>query len=277
MEWFMSKKGIAAQIILMLLLLPLSWSYGGEGRTYTVAVVPQYPRLALYRDWTPFLKRLSRETGIPLRLKIYNSIPQFSVALMRGEPDFAYMNPYHLVLSRRRQGYIPLVRDGSSKLKGILVVRKDSPIRSIQELDGKQVAFPSPGAFGASLYMRSLLARKKIAIKPIYVLTHTNVYRNVIVGRMIAGGGVYRTFHKEPAGVRMQLRVLFTTPGVASHPIAAHPRVPRQIRARIVDAIFRLARDQRNKDMLKAVQMTYPVRAVYQRDYRPLEKLGLVN
>ena len=61
----------------------------------------------------------------------------------------------------------------------------------MQDLDGADIAFPAPNAFGASLYMRALLAeQEKININPIYVETHANVYRNVIFGRASAGGGV---------------------------------------------------------------------------------------
>jgi hypothetical protein len=55
------------------------------------------------------------------------------------------------------------------------VVRKDDPIKSAGELDGKEVAFPAPNAFGASLWIRALLAeREKIRIVPAYVKTHSN-------------------------------------------------------------------------------------------------------
>ena len=116
---------------------------------YSVAVVPQFPAAELHRDWTPLLERLARDTGLRLHLTLAPSIPRFEAALMAGQPDFCYLNPYHQVMAHRAHGYVPLVRD-AQPLAGLLVVRRDDPVRSVRELDGQTVAFPSPNAFGAS-------------------------------------------------------------------------------------------------------------------------------
>jgi phosphonate transport system substrate-binding protein len=56
-------------------------------------------------------------------------------------------------MAKKAHGYIPLLRDGSKQLKGILVVLKEGDIDDIQKLDGKKIAFPSPNAFGASFFI----------------------------------------------------------------------------------------------------------------------------
>ncbi|MEK7703688.1 MAG: PhnD/SsuA/transferrin family substrate-binding protein, partial [Myxococcota bacterium] len=122
-----------------------------------LAVVPQVPAVESYRDWGPLLDRLSRQLGVAFVLTSYASIHDFESALVDGAPDLAYMNPYHAVMVHKRPGYIPLVRDDSRPLRGILVVRRDSAIRTPLELAGQTVAFASPNAFSSALYMRALL------------------------------------------------------------------------------------------------------------------------
>jgi phosphonate transport system substrate-binding protein len=242
---------------------------------YSVAVVPQFPAADVHRDWTPLLERLSRDTGLTLVLKISTSIPRFETEVLAGTPDFAFMNPYHEVMAMRAQGYLPLVRD-SKLLSGILVVRKDDPIKSTRELDGKTLVFPAPNAFGASLWMRALLAeREHIAITPRYVQTHGNVYRQVIRGTAAAGGGVNNTLAQESDEVRADLRVLVETPGVPPHPIAAHPRVPAKARNAVAMALVRMADDPAGQQLLKDIAMPRPVAADYARDYQPLERFRL--
>ena len=246
-------------------------------RPLTVAVVPQFTSLQIHKDWTPFLERVARDSGVPLALKTYQSIPAFEADLLKGVPDFAFMNPYHAVMARRAAGYLPLVRD-SKPLSGLLLVRRDSAVRRVKDLAGSRIAFPAPNAFSASLYMRALLAEQEgIRIEPAYVKTHSNVFRHVILGEAAAGGTIGPVFQREPAAVVEQLRVIFETPGVTPHPLAAHPRVAASQRKAVATAILGLRQDASAAALLQTVQMAEPVAADYARDYRPLERLKLDN
>jgi len=259
--------------ILLILNINIAVCYGQEMREFTVAVVPQYPKLVIHRNWMPLLNYLSEKTGITLQLQHYQNITQFGDDLNKGAIDFAYMNPYQAVMARKSQGYIPLVKDGAKKLQGIIVVQQDSPIQSINELNGQHVAFPSPNAFAASLFTQALLAEQGIKVIPEYVTTHANVYRHVILKKVAAGSGVHRTLNRESDSVKKQLRIIFETPGSAPHPLGVHPRVAKEIQQAISAAIIELAKDADNHHLLDAVQIPKPELANYERDYMPLEKL----
>jgi phosphonate transport system substrate-binding protein len=246
-----------------------------EKEIYLLSVVPQFPPLEIKRDWTPLIEQISRETGIILELKFYRSFSDFEEDVLAGVPDFVYLSPYHATVAKKAQGYMPLIRDNESKLVGVLVVDKESPFKSVRDLNGKTLVFPSPNAFAASLYLRSLLAEKeKIKFTPKYLKTHSNVYQHVMLGMAAAGGGTNTTLNKEPSA-REELRIIYRTPGVAPHPISAHPRVPAAVRKSVIDTILKLAEDKNSQRLLKAVGIPRPVRADYTRDYEPLERLNL--
>ncbi len=263
-------------LLTVLWSLLLSFNLGARAaQTFTVAVVPQFPAEEIFRDWTPVLKEVSRLTGLDLKLKTYVSIPAFETAFLSGEPDFAYLNPYHAVMAKKAAGYTPIVRDDATRLTGILVVRKDSPITRVEQLDGATLAFPAPNAFGASLYIRALLTEEyKINFKPEYVTTHSNVYRRVLTGHFPAGGAVRKTLAEETPELQAQLRVLYETPSAYSHPIAAHPRVATQAREAVLQAFLKLGANPAFASLLKEIQMPKPAKADF-KDYAPLEKLGL--
>jgi len=264
-----------AMTAVVTLFLISNQTIASDAGEYTVAVVPQFRAEEIHRAWTPVLQRIKAETGIELRLSVFASIPNFEASVLAGGSDFAYMNPYHQVMARRAQGYIPLVRD-ATPLSGILMVREDSPISSVKELDGREVAFPAPNAFGASLWIRALLAEhENIRIVPAYVQTHSNAYRHVASGRAAAAGGIAATLAEEPAELRAVLRPLLETPGVAPHPLSAHPRVPEKVRKAVSQSLLNLARTAEGKALLKEIPMPDPVRADYAKDYQPLEKYGL--
>lgn len=242
---------------------------------FIFGVVPQFEPEYIYSAWNPVLKEISKILNIQLELKIYKTIPEFEKAFLAGEFDFAYMNPYHAVMAKKAQGYIPLIRD-RTPLKGIIVIKKDAPFSSITDLDGAVIAFPAPNAFAASLYMRALLTEKyKIRFTPKYVKTHDNVYRHVLLGLAQAGGGVNNTFLRQPPEVRENLRILFETPPSAPHPIVAHPRVPSSLQKNFVRVFLDLSKEKRWADNFHRMQIPDPLPADYGRDYLPLEKLNI--
>lgn len=248
----------------------------GNAAEYTLAIVPQSSPASTYRQWTPFAERLGRLIGERLQIRVYRTFDEFETDLVNGRVDFAYMNPYHLLIARKQQGYIPLLRDGSRLLSGVLVVRRDSPVKSPQDLDGRDIGFPDPDAFAASLYMRALLQEKeKIRFQPRYFTTHSNVYRHVILGTVAAGGGVNVTLARERPEARNELRVMYETPATSPHPLCAHPRISAALQQRVIQAVLSMVEDDDGRAALKLIDIPQPVRASYARDYQSLEKLQL--
>lgn len=243
---------------------------------YTLAIVPQSSPTSTQRQWAPFAAHLGSEIGEKIQVRVYRTFDEFETDLVNGRVDFAYMNPYHLLIARKEQGYVPLVRDGSRPLSGVLVVRNDSPVKSPRDLNGQILGFPDPDAFASSLYMRALLQEKeKVRFETRYFTTHSNVYRHVILGTVAAGGGVNVTLARERPETRNELRVLYETPPTSPHPLCAHPRISPTLQQRIIQAVLRMAEDESGRDALKLIDIPQPVRASYVRDYQPLEKLQL--
>lgn len=202
---------------------------------YTFGVTPQFEQRKLYAIWNPIIAELRRRTGLTFKMATTLTIEDFDKEYFKGGFDFVYVNPYHVLKTR---DYQPLVAD-SMPLKGVLVVRKDSPVNNLKELAGKEVAFPSPNAFGASLMIRSSLERQyHVKVRPLYVKTHSSVYLHVVNGLVAAGGGVEKTLAEQDPAIRNILRVIYTTPGLTSHPVAAHERVSAADREKVRQALL---------------------------------------
>lgn len=107
---------------------------------YILSVVPQLPAVTMHTNWSPFVEMLKKETGEEFRIKVYDTMKEFEEDYTKGACDFLFANPVQAAAAHRAQGYIPLVRSGR-KITGILFVRKDSNIYSLQDLRGKEVAF----------------------------------------------------------------------------------------------------------------------------------------
>lgn len=260
-------------VALLLAVFGLALLCTAQAQEYTFAVAPQFEQRKLFSTWKPIVDELSKRSGIQLKLVATLTIPQFEQALSKGTYDFVYANPYHIVREVPRQGYIPLVRD-AAPLKGILVVRKDDPIKSGTELDGKTLAVPSMNAIGPLLVRVDLAQQFNAQVVPQDVKTHSSVYLHVANGLVAAGAGVNKTLDEQDDTIRNSLRILYTTREMPSHPVAAHPRVSKEVRDRIQAALLDLAQTEQGRVLLSEVPIRKAIATSIQ-DYLPMTKWGI--
>ena len=256
MDWktrliFMTVKNT---IFLMLMLL-LTLEAAAETREISFGIVPQQAASKLAHKWTPLMEKLSKETGLRIVFKTAPTIPDFESRLYGGEYDIAYMNPYHYTVFHESPGYSAIAKARDKRIKGIIVVRKESPIERLEQLDGEQLAFPAPAAFAASILPRSHLKAIGIEFIPKYVSSHDSVYSSVAKGFFPAGGGVIRTFRNTEPAIREQLRVLWTTPGYTPHAIAIHPRIDAATSGKLTAAIIGMEQDEAGRKLLEAIKV----------------------
>ena len=244
-------------------------------QTLRFGVVPQFDARRIQQIWQPVLNSLEKQSGLHFELVGSPSIPEFEKQLLAGDFDVAYMNPYHLLKAHESQGYTPLVRDVGRTLFGIVVARKDGPVNEVNDLDGKAVAFPAPNALGAALIPRSEFGEiYKINIQPEYVRNHGSVYLNVVTGQTVAGGGVQKTLQAQPKNIRDALKIIYKTPQVAPHPVAAHPRLTSTIHEKIREAFLQMGDSPEDNVLLTKIPMKQAGQANME-DYAPLKEMGL--
>jgi phosphonate transport system substrate-binding protein len=250
------------------------WSpaQAASDKTFYFGIVPQQSASRLAKMWIPLMDRLSEKTGLTIRFATTKDIPTFESCLAQGAYELAYMNPYHYTVFHGQKGYEAFAHQSDKKLKGLVVVRKDNPARFLKDLDGQTFAFPSPAAFGASVLPRAEMRKSGINHTPQYVKSHDSVYRSVVAGLHVAGGGVTRTFNAAPEALRSQLRIIYETKGYTPHAFAARPDVQKETRDRISTALLEIAKE--NPELVKGIGMQGFVPA-QDRDWDDVRALGL--
>jgi phosphonate transport system substrate-binding protein len=234
----------------------VSGAAASSAQTYAVGVVPQERATVQTVRWTPLLEELNRRTGLSLSLAATGDMPVFERTLSEGGYDIAYMNPQQYVVVHDGVGYRAFAHEVDRPLVGVIVVHRDSPFRTLADLSGRRVAFPSSAAFAASMLTQAEFARQQIPIVGIYLQTHDDVYRSVASGTFSAGGGITRTLEASEPAVRDRLRILAATGGVSPHPFAAHPRVPTAVVERLTKALVELSQDPKGRAVLAPLAMT---------------------
>lgn len=235
----------------LFLLAPLSLC--GAAEPLSFGIVPQQSAKTLAGLWTPIVGYLSEKTGETIRFATAPDIPTFEQRVLAGDYDIAYMNPYHYTVFHERPGYEAIAKQADKEIRGIMVVRQDSEIDTLEDLAGLKLAFPSPAAFAASVLPRAEIKQRGIAFEPAYVSSHDSVYLGVARGFFPAGGGIERTFNNTDPAVKAQLRVMWKTQGYTPHAIAIHPRVGADVAQSLQQALIGMSEDPAGQALLEDI------------------------
>ena len=265
--------GVLSALLLSSVCTPL-WANptASSKKSFVFGVVPQQSATQLAKNWVPLLKYLSQEIGHDIRFATAKDIPTFEACLSLGAYDLAYMNPYHYTIFHAVSGYRAFARQADKKLRGLIVVRRESTIQNLVDLDNQKIAFPSPAAFGASVIPRAEMVKQKIHFIPSYVKSHDSVYRAVVAGLFPAGGGVLRTFGNISDDIRSKLRILYKTNAYTPHAFAAHPKFAPRIIQELTAAMLTISKKQ--PELLQALGMA-GFQAATDSDWNDVRSLNL--
>jgi phosphonate transport system substrate-binding protein len=163
------------------------------------------------------------------------------------------------------QAALQLVRRAGTDAHGVLLVRADSPIRSVEELAGKPVAFVEPSSTTGYLLAARLLQDKHVTVQPSFTGDHARSVELVAAGTVAAAA----TFAHDRPG----MRVLAETGAIPNEPIFFHPRLPRATRDRIVAAFTALAASADGRALLLELAETTGVAPVDDTAYNAVNDL----
>jgi len=256
------------------LLASASWPseiQANETVTLSFGVVPQQSASRLARIWVPILRKLGAQSGYDIKFATAKDIPTFEACLADGAYDIAYMNPYHYVVFNELSGYRAFARQKDHKLRGLLVTRKDNPIKDLDDLNKSKVAFPSPAAFGASVIPRAEIKARGISIETNYVNSHDSVYLAVASGLADAGGGVKRTWSTVPQNIRDQLRVFYQTDPYSPHAFAVKSTITDEQLTALLGSLENV-----DEASLTALGMK-GIEAAEDQDWNDIRSLGLTR
>ncbi|MBJ2128650.1 phosphate/phosphite/phosphonate ABC transporter substrate-binding protein [Alteromonas sp. IB21] len=242
----------------------------------TFGVVPQQSAKKMAEKWQPLIDYVSDFTGLDIQFKTAKDIPTFESDLALGKYDVAYMNPYHFVVFNESAGYRSLAHQRDTKIRGLIVVHKDSSIKTIDDLAGSEIAFPAPAAFAASIITSAHLRNSNIPFIPRYVNSHDSVYLAVQRDFFNAGGGILRTLDTLPENVRKDLRILWTSEGYTPHPIATHPNMAEADRQAILNALIAVSNDTSKSWLLKNIGLS-GFTASDDKDWDDVRTLGIAS
>lgn len=231
-------------------------------REYTLAITPLMPAAEMKRRWQPVLDEIARSAGLRFRFRFYEDQARFDRGLAEGAVDFAVAGP--VVIWQQRQHYAPLLR-GNLSLRGLVVVRQDSPLQDIVDLQERTLAMKAGSAIISSMPALRALWDKKSRYRLHLANTDSSALRSVIVGRSDAAAVDNYVLKLAAPDVIRQLRILHQAPDLPPPAILGNRRCPTEVLRRFRDAV--LGMRERQPAMLESIVMPDVVEADLERDY----------
>ena len=110
----------------------------------TLGVFPRRPVAVTHKAFKPLAEYLSQKLGEPVHLVIPKDFKAFWKGVEKKQFDVVHYNQYHYIKSHKDLGYRVIVSNeefGNKQIAGALSVRKDSGIKSVNDLKGKTILF----------------------------------------------------------------------------------------------------------------------------------------
>lgn len=237
------RKGYIAVLLLAILLAPVC-AFGAELK---FGLLPRLTEKEMVEGFTPLAKYLEKETGMAVKMIIPKDFDTWTKDAKAGAYDIAYTNPFLYVLVKKAvKEAEPLViasePEIGKELFGTIIVKKESPIKSIAELKGKTIAATDPGSAGAYLVQMLMLQKsgvKKDDIKLIFEKKRDPVAQAVLDGKAEAGFIRDDDLEKLKAGAA-KFRKLGVSDAIPNWPIFIAKKTDPATAAKIKAALLKL-------------------------------------
>jgi len=157
-------KKVNAVLLFFVLLIPAI----GAASEIKFGLLPRLPEKELISMFTPLAKYLEKETGNKVTLVIPKDFDSYTKQAIAGDFDIGFTNPFIYVKIKQATPEIEPLGIASepgvgAKLKGVFIVLKESPLKSIKELKGKKISFVDSGS--AAGYIAQMLLLQKAGIQ----------------------------------------------------------------------------------------------------------------
>jgi phosphonate transport system substrate-binding protein len=237
-------------LILAAIVGPLAAARAAE-QPYTFNVLNQRSIALTAQYWNPILIYVSKKSGVPLELRLAKTVQEGNALAEQGAYDFLFTNHF-FTPERDRLGFRVIVRPAGRGIRGQIVVPNDSPLKSLQELDGKEVAFPSPDAFAAFQLPMDALLKAKVNVKPVFTSNQEASFAQLKVGTVAAAAVNDTILERYARREGFEYRLLWNSEAFNDLCIMVSPKVSKEKVAAVRDAFVNMTNDPEGRRVLEA-------------------------
>lgn len=220
------------------------------------ASIPDENAAAVTERYTDFVAYLSREIGVPVKLRIAGDYAAVIEGQRAEQIHFAYYGPASYARARMigvktTPFAIEVNKGGVKGYYSVLFVKANSPYQKIEDLKGKNLALVDPNSTSGNNVPR--YAMDKMGIKPeeffgkvVYSGSHTNALMALNQGTVDVAANLWNN-ENDSELVRMadkgmlkreDFRVIYKSDQIVNSPVAYLDSLPADLKKKIEQAFF---------------------------------------
>ena len=212
----------------------------------------------MHQRLTPLIDYLEKAIGRDVVLVLSPNMPMAIDKLSNGNVELAYLTPVAYIRAHEKGGATLIAKVVSNKQAFFhlqIVVRADSPIRTVKDLAGKRFAFGDPAALlQQAVVVNSGMPLEKLG-KVSYLGHYDNIVRGVLNRDFDAG---ILTDNKARMWDKKGIRVIYSSPELPPYNIAATRKIDHAMFLKLQKALLNLdGRDREQRRVLQALGEDY--------------------
>lgn len=231
---------------------------------YRFGIHPLHNPTRLHEIFSPVMQYLSHNIeGIEFKVEASRNYAAYDKKLFSGKFHFSLPNPYQTVRSLEH-GYRVFGKMGDDhNFRGIILVRKDSGIKSIADLKGKAISYPAPTALAATMmpqyYLNTHGLNVMTDVDNRYVGSQESSIMNVFLGDTVAGATwppPWRALSKERPQLAEQLEIKWETKPLPNNGLVARNDIPDKLVQQVAKLLFELHTNKEGRVMLERMELS---------------------
>jgi len=220
-------------------------------KAYAFYVLNQRPIALTAQYWNPILTYLTKKSGVPLELKLAKTAQEGNAMAEAGKFDFQYTNHF-FTPERDRLGWKVIARPAGPGIRSQIVVPIDSPIQSLQDLRGRDVAFVTPDGFTGYWLPYDALLKAKVNVNVIFTGNQEASSAQLRVNKVAAAGVNSSVMARYGRREAFEYRALWTSDAYQDLCIMANPKLPADKVTAVRSALINMAKDAEGRHVLEA-------------------------
>jgi phosphonate transport system substrate-binding protein len=216
-------------------------------KVFIVGVHPYLNSKKTYDSYRPILDYLEEHIqNSSFLLETSSTYANYNEKLYRGDFHFSLPNPFQTYNSLEHNYKVIAKMKPDSVFHGIIVARKDSNLKDVQQLKNKSVSFPAPTALAATMMPLYYLYEQGLDLNKItnkYVGSQYSSILNAYSSDTAAGATwppPWESWCKENPDKAKEMEVVWQTQALVNNGFVVRNDVPEEFAKKVADVLSSL-------------------------------------